>query len=423
MRQCLALLALCVGVCLAHAGDVPTLPTRDLVQAAKIVASSRPGGGSWKTVRFLSFSNLDPAQREQDKRTTRMALATVQPSSWPLGDCVAELTPELWAVDIVRMGWPKGAWEAMSENWPYYASMPAMLTERFEATMGTRFPLMRADVFVEDCWNSRWYAKFLNLPKTRDDFFALHGLHQSGAEAFGVVANNLTVLQHPGKVARYKDGEGRSIWLRMNYSDRRGRNDSVKHPTNFDCHYNECSFELPNGLDAYISFEGDTGHLSRFADTKIAQTRSGRAVELGRSCFECHRSGTKTLDHAEPLTSLGEIAAGLMRKRFDRNTLTALVVKDRERWARALKAVTGDTPVAWSRGLDSLQERYRKDLTISDVAQELGVDVAVLRQRAASVKGLWGDRETSRERFEELFPELRALFQEEDARHIRGALR
>lgn len=413
-RLLLVVLTMCAGNALA----APTRSTKEMANLA-VNLESQPKV-DWTQYRFLSFdAGQDLAK---DQAAVKMVVATMNRTKHQISDVIIEVSPLIYAVNVKKLAWPAAAWEEMSQEWVYYTSAPESLKRRLKSLTGSSFPIMRADVFVEDAWAAKWYEQFMNLPKTRMKLIGDLKVKLDKPLNVGVVSKS-TVTVNPGKVARYETPDGLAVWVRMNYANCRGENNSVEHPHNLVCHYNEVTFELPSGLDAYASYDGEDGKLSRFSDTKIATGKDGGVVELGRSCFECHRSGARDLKHADHPNTLNLADQIGMRRLYDPVRMGRAVKADRDRWAVALKKINGLTPPENSRAIDGIVGRFKKSMKIDGVASEFGVTVSDLKAkltasgRPALVKFADGG-EWSRTELESHWPAIMKLYRQDDVDYL-----
>src|SRR5581483_4539957 len=164
MRK-LSILALLLSCTVAGAVEIrPQKELRELEEAIK----SEPGV-SWQDWRFLSFGATELADLAPDRRTTKMVVMTVTKSDKGMDTLMADMRPRLLALNIKELGWTPAMWEEMSREWVYYKGL--QVPESVMRSTGSRFPIMRSDVFVQEAWKSKWYTQLLNLPTSRQKLY------------------------------------------------------------------------------------------------------------------------------------------------------------------------------------------------------------------------------------------------------------
>lgn len=444
---------------IGDAREAVTAPTREAVTLdQKITQDTR--GVHWRDYRFLSFTDVvEPAKLVGRKQVTRFAVASLNRTTNDLDQVITEIDPLLWAINVQKLDWKPATWEAMSRDWVYYQSVPPLLKARLKAKTGSEAPIMRASVFVNDCWAAKWYTEFLGLPATRDVLFREHVIrHKNNNMVVGVVSES-QVLVHPGKVVRFETPDQKAVWIRLNYKDNKGLNNSRRWPMNMHSQYNEIAIQMPNGLDMYAAYHAlddpdtmanmnDPAHkkqvnpddykLTFFGDTRVgvdhtAREQDGYAVQLGKSCISCHMEGPQRLNHIDTLATLHlpPVPAGQVWQAYQPETVKALVAKDRARWAAALKAINSLTPEQNSHEIGQVIDDYERELTLSGIAHQIGVSLSDLKARASrsrdsDISQMATAPETyrlSRTDFENLYPGLITLFAVDDQEYIKKRLR
>lgn len=388
-------------VVMASTASAATGPVKDLDDLVKYV-SSRPET-PWKSYRVIGFRGL-----EDDREAKRAAHFTIETLNRVSRRApIYQINDNLWAVNTEALGWPATAWDEMSIEWPYYASLKTVAPKHidyFKKVMGTEFPVMRADVFVKQAWEPEWYVKLLRIPDNREKFYNAERLDLRTAQVVAVVKDDLSVSKHPRKAARVKTADGRVAWVSMGYENCRGVNDSVAHPTNFTCDYNEIMIEMKNGLDMYAAFDGKTGNRlggSAFGERDLPTTvvedftPTGPQVLLGVSCVSCHKSGARPLDHAAKFAELDFMNAkepySALFAKYSKDEAARRSHQDSERWTAALKSLVGIDPESNQKAWRSLIASYDRPVTIEVAARELGVSIDVLRRLGGGSRGALAD--------------------------------
>lgn len=455
----LALLLMTATFTVAEPGLKATAPTRDLIDLATIV--SRDSKTDWSNYRVLSFSHLAGAQRQRLQGDVRFVIETLNRRTRRAD--IRPLTDELWAVNVAELNWPAGAWNAMARKWPYFAGVPEQASGYLRKQFATDHPVMRADAFLHDAWQPEWYTKLLDLPTKREKLLAEYSIDADFAPqivAIGVVPES-GVQTNPRKVAYLRgrsNANDRDVFITMNYENRRGKNDSLRHPTQIDCSYNEIALEAPNGFDFYYANAGGgavaqqdrvTDELvDRFgnSDSRMAglvkqiplsagvdHTHGGQLL-LGMSCVGCHSAGAQDLlDRLAPVSELRFASAKITPARrdelFDNGELVDRARLASRRWQRALRLTNGRTPEENQQSWQASRTAFAGPVDLSRAATELGVTAEVL---VATVRQQTGDasdplivalldRALTREEFEQVYAMLRSCWRSTDDRTVATA--
>lgn len=387
-----------------RAAGSPVQDIRDLAAAVTAMPDVK-----WQDFRVVSFSGLEHV----DAAHVAVRFATETLNTRTRQANFRLINENLWAIDTKALGWPASAWDEMSREWVYYSSLEehapkeiALLAEK----MGTKFPIMRADLFVKQAWEPEWYVKLLNLPATREELYKQELIDLKTAPLVAVVSEDLSVSKHPRKIAWVETKDGRMAWVSMGYKNCRGENDSTRHPDNFDCDYNEIAIEMPNGLDKYFANDGKTGKRlggqafgERDLPTDVVEdhTATGPQVLLGVSCVSCHAAGVKNLGHAARFASLDFTGSKEpMSKLFDKYNVDDIAEKSDDataRWQASLWRLTRRTPDANQKAWRQVFADYEAPVTQATAAREVGTSDEAI----AKVADRWP---VDRSEWEHLYP-------------------
>src|SRR5262245_2485583 len=331
-------------------------------------------GVDWRRWRFLSFAAAPPAELSARGAAVKFAIATLNRTAETSGNYLVMITPTLWAVDTIRLGWVSAFWDDLTRSERFYGVAGSeTLRTFFKTRAGTEHPVLRHDEFVAGCWEPQRYATAMDLPRTKDEFLRRFLRADAARDGlFGVVSERLTVSKHPGQLARFPgqnlpDGSPGVVWMRiLHAADAEvrltpGRLDDSDHTEFF--------WRLPNGLDGFASYDR-LGNLSLNGSTTLSRDRDGESVRVGVSCVNCHTTGPKPLEHADPADKL--VLFNLRAAAWDRDRLAFAAREDQKHWSAALLGLVRSEPRDNERVHRWLAEQYHRDLEPADVTRELG---------------------------------------------------
>jgi hypothetical protein len=349
------------------------LPTRELIGLADLMMTPKPGL-LWPRWRYLSFAAALPEDIDKRKAAVRFALAALNRTAATEAQYLAQVTPLLWGVDTATLGWPDSVWESYGRTEHYYEEAGSeTLKLFFKLKAGTERPILRADEFIDGCFAPERYAAALAIPQTKEDFLNtfLGPRGAAGADrAFGIISEKLTVANFPGKVARFKPADRPAVWMRVLYGDDRGLNEQRLHPADIDGEHTEFSWELPNGLGAYTTYDA-TGRLALTVSTKLSKDKQGHSVRLGISCIECHTAGIRGLENADDPDKL--LLLNINAAEWNKERLMFLAGEDQKRWTNSLAAINGLSPSRNADARRNIIDDFGHDLTPGEAARELGL--------------------------------------------------
>lgn len=452
-----ALMLLMASAIAAPTADEAPLPVREVISLSQYV--HRHPNVDWSKYRALSFSHF---QNEQDQRDYRIAAKfAIETMNRITKEAEIYVFGDLWLVNTQKLNWPAAAWDDMSQEWEYYQYLPKEPIAYLNQKMGTKFPIMRADVFIKDCWKPAWYEQFLNLPDSRGKLWDQLGLGADWLEyAYLGITENSDVASHGRKFARTStpaDKGDLAVWVVMGYEDERGKNDCSKYPLNMDCHYNEIAFGLKNGLVAYYANRGGVESSSMNLNSKIRSAsmdkprsasmdmdgsgdwgiirnlptrvgidfHSGGNIVLGQSCISCHMDGLKSLDGK--LASLdtldfgnGQWSMNKVQRHFRNERLAQLANEDLNSWRQSVKRLTGADAETVSKAWQRVQKEFDQPINLETAARELGISQYKLRTKieeqpviSPELQRLINNETISRVDWEHAFGDVMDMFRHE----------
>jgi hypothetical protein len=416
---------------------------QDLLSLCRYV-NTKSATNNWKEYRHVSFSAI-PAERQQYARdSVKFAIESMNRTE--TDPEIIPLTPSIWAINVVKLGWDPKVWDDMSKEWIYYTyRLDTAPIAYLENVTGTKYPIMRAEIFTTNAWLAKWYTRFMNLPKTKKEFFDQVGFvppkedekqtltnvspdqKRRNDPSMVVISENLDPTRFPRKVARVETSKGLTLYISMAYANDKGKNNCRLHPTNLDCDYNEYAFTLSK-RSPLIGFWANNkqGNMEDDLPSRIFAHPSNMVLEVGQSCIRCHQSGLKDLAHADTIDKLNLLGADLStRKLFDKHRMVANVREDRSNFAEFLKnKVNGLTPAANFRAFESMYELVESQINLQTAALETGRAPELLRERLVNhnikeIRQLVDGKSTvSRNLWEDGFRVTMQLFEDEENAEI-----
>jgi mono/diheme cytochrome c family protein len=300
---------------------------------------------------------------------------------------------DLLRIDLRALKWDAGTWRKILADYSYGIDSPA--AESVNREMGTELPYVRADWLVANASVPPLYHDLLGLPDSLDELEERLGLDtaralqegdgvlRAGIRSSGVSRSNRVVERHPLPWGAY--------WRSYDFKSSQGERDIFRSPVDLHPDGGEIIFSLPNGLQAYFVVDRRGRRLDRAPVAIVADRSHPEEPEIvnGRSCIGCHTLGMKSLrDEIRPLAERAPAPP------FDRAQALALyppqdrlersLTEDSDRFRRAVERAGGRASADFrDESLSSLAFRFAADLTASEAAAELGLDLAELRARFA----------------------------------------
>lgn len=297
-------------------------------------------------------------------------------------------TASVFAVDIRDCGWHVQPYAKASDEddraewnlfdlvlleYPYAVLPPdsdtflALAREYLlPAGMVRPVPYVRTDWFCSVATLPPLYHDLLRLPTTRDDLEDQlgvdveknidDGLAKRAAVALsGVSQANRAMERHPARDGYY--------WRSIDYQSSRGPDNLFADPIHLTGAGGEMIFSLPNGLQGYFICDSQGRRLDE-APTSIVTDKfaADAVVRNGLGCIRCHDRGLKSFrDDVRP--AVEQLGGGsrvdkreVLRLYPDRETMDAMVERDRSRFLDAWQAVSRDLGGPIDAGTDRWQE-------------------------------------------------------------------
>jgi WD40 repeat protein/mono/diheme cytochrome c family protein len=245
-------------------------------------------------VRYLSLAHL-AARPAGEVQAARQALARLVNSlSWhPRLTLPQPVDPGrlLFRIDLRDYRWSARAWDRLAANYPY--RLPEVAAEQL---------VLRADWFLATASRPPFYPDFLQLPTTDKNLERLlqvdvaANLQDDNAVRAGF--NGSGVARHNRLLERH-DGAWGAYWRSYDFNEGTGRQNLFERPlgpapgpAGFRQAGGEAIFDLPNGLHAYLLFDGDGKRVDKAPGDIVSDPkRPDKLVENGLSCIGCHTAG------------------------------------------------------------------------------------------------------------------------------------
>ncbi len=308
------------------------------------------------------------------------------------------------AIDLRDVGWTQDQWEEILKAYPYgirpATEDPAAENARqIEEESGTQISSVRLDWFIATASRPPLYEHLLGLPhdvaelerslnvNVKEDF--LNGrIKRAAFLTSGVSDQNRLVDRHDALYGAY--------WKSYDFIRNDETGDLMKLPLGPRFHGNpydkhafeqdggEMIFNLPNGLQAYLLTDAKGNQIPEGPIQVVsdpAKSSGSNVIVNGISCMFCHRQGMIDFeDQIRTGTALkGESLVKTQQLFVPKAEMQNVLNADRERFKTALnRAVlplmqkTADD--SWPELVNFVTRRYFRDLTLEDLAVELGYE-------------------------------------------------
>jgi serine/threonine-protein kinase len=371
--------------------------------------------------RYFSLAHLhnNPAVTEAELRIHRAALAkAVNSLSREFG--LIALKPidkheVVFTVDLRRTGWIE-AWPKVEAAYPY-AVLPndsdlEQIYEDIDDLFGISdevpyegIPYIRGDWFVARATRPPLYHDLLRIPDqladletdlkvNRQQDFDQDQLIRGGLIESGVSSQNRLIDYHPSESGAY--------WISYDFDKTSGRGNLIRFPLGpkeladedfaasaFEHAGGEVIFELPNGMHGYMLVDKDgkrinAGPIGIVSD--FEEISGTPEVINGISCMGCHRLGMRDFEDAvgRDHAILDGPARNKVERLYQSDRLQEQIAASRQDYLRTLERVIGPWLKVGEDAGKSIEElpepisavarRYDRDLTLDEVAYELGMD-------------------------------------------------
>lgn len=375
--------------------------------------------------RYFTLTNVhnNPKASNSDLRMYRAAFVKLLNS---LSRTARLITPKLidapannphegviFNLDLRDIGWEVDAWREAIAEYPYgvrWNDLQELAGDLDQLTGGSLvndgIPYIRVDWFVANASRPPAYHKLLGIPDTAAELerklginsqrdFREDRLKRAGFAGSGVSKHNRLVDRHEGENTQYYyhsydfgKSFGRGVLSRFPLGPKFETN-PFNETSAFEHDGGEIIYSLPNGMQGYMIVDKDGKRLDE-APIDVVRDLNEFAgtpqVVNGISCIGCHKHGM--LDFKDSIRG-SFVLAGEGRLKVDRlfapsEEFERLVEADRSRFMFALDQLIGPY---LKQGLDAdrnirdfpepvtlVSRWYQKDLSLEDVAFELGYD-------------------------------------------------
>lgn len=363
--------------------------------------------------RYINFSYLNQDKiTVSETRQLRLALSKILNSlSWgdkifaPVSISESNL---IFRIDLSKLQWTQVTWGAIAAAYPYArtpsSSAEALQGQEIAAELGTSVPIVRGDWLLKALSEPELYYRVLQIPLEIADLeFALgvdvtRNLNERNVARVGirnsfVSANNRLIERHPTRFGAY--------WKSYDFATTSGRasifdfpvgpialNMNFFEPETFIQDGGEIIFNLPNGLQAYVIVDG-RGRRIDVAPVTVVQDplRIQHEVVNGISCISCHAQGmNRNVDSVRASVSENpslfrqDTFAAVNSMHKLNSEMNEIFDLDDARFQAALLAIGGEQVVG--EPIIPVYYRYQSQLSIDDLARELGLTTLELNEKS-----------------------------------------
>jgi hypothetical protein len=365
--------------------------------------------------RYVNFSYLNHEKITlSETRQLRLALSKILNSlSW--GDKIfapvsINESNLIFRIDLSKLQWTQVTWGAIAAAYPYArtpsSSAEALQRQDIAAELGTSVPIVRGDWLLKALSEPDLYYRVLQIPLEIADLeFALgvdvtRNLNERNVARVGirnsfVSTNNRLIERHPTRFGAY--------WKSYDFASTSGRasifdfpvgpialNMNFFEPETFIQDGGEIIFNLPNGLQAYVIVDSN-GRRIDVAPVTVVQDplRIQHDVVNGISCISCHAQGmNRNIDSvrasvsANPSLFRPDTFAAVDSMHKLNSEMNEIFDLDDARFQAALLAIGGEQVVG--EPITPVYYRYQSQLSIDDLARELGLTTLELNEKSNS---------------------------------------
>lgn len=408
--------------------EYPEAPIRKYISEAEIMTAIVTDLGRIKAadrsfVRYFSLVNLhnNPEVSAEDLRITRAGFVkfinSVSRASnlvFPVAvDAPAERKTDasLFRIDLRDLKWTIDLWKTVVVLYPYgivkdegniAADLALMKTLQGGASFD-RIPYVRIDWFITTASQGDLYHNLLGVPKTLAELETQLGVTSKSDFADGKLRRagfaGSAVSRNFRLVDRF-EGTGKYYYRSYDFAKSHGKAVLVKFPLGpvdmagdkfkdfaFEEDGGEMIWSLPNGLQGYMIAD-KTGKRLDEAPTSIVrdlgETGGTPAVVNGISCIGCHKHGMRLfVDRIKGWSAMnGEAKVKVEALYATKSDSDNYLADDRQLFMTALERIMlpyvkdedgFSTPIeAYPEPVSFVTRNYRRDLTLKEVAFELG---------------------------------------------------
>ena len=313
----------------------------------------------------------------------------------------------IFYIDLRDYEWEIGTnrWTLIEQVYPYNIEFdaPTQTNLREKLThlrqeMDCEVPFIHVDWFLATASLPPLYHDILGFPETDRELEARLEVNvvenirnaagkrvwRAGFSDSGVSNHNRVVERHTSRYGAY--------WKSYDFAGSVGTQNIFTHPLSFTHDGGEIIFNLPNGLQAYLLVDAGGNRLDAAPINIVSNpAASDPTVRNGHSCIGCHTEGMKTFEDGvravvEKNPNPPFDKARALQLYTEQSVLDGLVLKDTERYQRALEAA-GDV----FGGIEPVQrfyEAFQGPLDAAHAAAAVGLGTEAFLQRIQGNAGL-----------------------------------
>lgn len=282
--------------------------------------------------------------------------------------------------------------------------LPTNELNQLYAITKSKFPILRADWFVNNALIEPRYHELLGVGNTLDDVLKVAianraqadkvGSQARGAVLFSEVATHNRLLERTPTIVRYGRGY---FWQSNDYLSSVGAQDVLTDPLNNTPDAHELIWTLKNGMQGYFLTDGKGKRLDKAAADVASDKRSGFAdpqVYSARNCIICHAKGIIPVEDEVREHAKDQVALSIRTMREKGHTRTAerisakyfevqindLVSADQASYESAVKQLTGLASSSIALHINRILVHYNDAAnTLDDLARDLGYPASTVK--------------------------------------------
>ena len=372
--------------------------------------------------RYLTLHHLhnNPTQTSQDMALARAGFVkmvnSVSRSSQLVTPVLIDASADkpyegtLFRLDLRDVNWALETWQTFVSSYPYgliprdteLRDITTELDRMWGATQADGIPYIRADWFVFAASRGDAYHALLNLPDTIDELerqlgvdpvrdFREDQLLRAGFAGSGVSRHNRLIDRHRATNTRYYyrsydfgKSAGKGLLYRFPLGPRRDNQPFAE--VAFEADGGEVIWSMPNGMQAYLIVDQAGKRINEAPVQIVRDVResSGSPVVVnGISCIACHRDG---LHYFRDSVRRHSALSGTAQEKVERlykeyKQIEQTVDADRRHFLETQQRLLAPYLIQGQAAtrvedlpepVSVLVRAYYKDLTLAEVAYELG---------------------------------------------------
>ena len=340
-----------------------------------------------KNVRYLTLYNLPTDGRRREARTVSRWLVNSLSMRKRLASPM-QISDTVYRVDLRDYGWSAEAWDELAKKHTYTAGIEPEAVNALAYYTGSYYPLVRLDFFAAKSIVEPDYSRFLGLPGTLKELFAVLGVQEEQVKKLslniaGARLESIVTL-HNRQLERYPTITG-YFWLTRDTKTNVGDQAVLDNLFGVRADAGEFLFSLPNGLQAgYLANAKGEQQAAAPPDIAIDSQTSFKDKQVlnYRNCIGCHEKGIRDVDDVISSLIRGRKLAIESYKKDDQIKLEELYLSplmetigaDQAKYALAVQQACGLTPQEVSRQFLRVIHDYQEPMVDSKrAARELGV--------------------------------------------------